>query len=319
MQRTVPCLLALALPMAALAADAKTRTFQFTYTAKVTGLPAGKMANIWVPMPQTTDDQDVKLIGESFPGIGKVDSEPQYGNRFLYIEAQPGADGTIPIELTYRVTRKEVLGPTDTKSNDPKLIDRFLQPDALVPITGKPLELIKDKKLPDTAMDKAKAFYEVVNTHMKYGKPEGQPWGRGDSVWACDSKTGNCTDFHSLFISLARANKIPAKFEIGMSIPTVRGKGEVTGYHCWAKFRPSDKGWVGVDISEANKDPKMKDYYFGNLTEDRVTLSTGRDITLAPPQKGKPVNFIVFPYVEVDGAPYDATKVTRKMWYEDVK
>ena len=39
-----------------------------------------------------------------------------------------------------------------------------------------------------------------------------------------------------------------------------------------------------VDISEANKNPKMKDYYFGNLTEDRVTFTTGRDIDLVPEQ-----------------------------------
>ena len=59
---------------------------------------------------------------------------------------------------------------------------------------------------------------------MKYSK-EGKGWGQGDSVWACDSKFGNCTDFHSLFISLARGNKIPAKFEMGFPIPPKRGEG----------------------------------------------------------------------------------------------
>ena len=74
-----------------------------------------------------------------------------------------------------------------------------------------------------------------------------------------------------------------------------------------------------VDISEANKNPKLKDYYFGNLTADRVTFSTGRDIDLAPKQDGPPLNFFVYPYVEVDGKPYPADKVKRKFGYEDVK
>src|SRR5262249_18742763 len=152
--------------------------------------------------------------------------------------------------------------------------------------------LLKGKKLPEDPMDKARVLYDVVNKHMRYSK-EGLGWGRGDAVWACDSKYGNCSDFHSLFISLARSEKIPAQFEIGFPLPPKRGAGEIPGYHCWAFFRPKGKGWVPVDISEANKDPKKTDYYFGNLSEDRVTFSTGRDVDLVPKQAGKPLNFFV--------------------------
>jgi transglutaminase-like putative cysteine protease len=220
--------------------------------------------------------------------------------------------------VTYKVTRKEVRGLTDTKQSDPNKIARFLQPDELVPISGKPLELLKGKPLPEEPMARAKAFYELVNGHMKYDKSK-PGWGRGDAVWACDSKFGNCTDFHSLFISLARAHKIPAKFEMGFSIPEKAGKGAVTGYHCWAKFRPSDMGWIGVDISEANKEPKMKDYYFGNLTADRVTMSVGRDIDLVPRQKGKALNYFLAPYAEVDGKAVPGDKIKPANAYEDVK
>ena len=76
-----------------------------------------------------------------------------------------------------------------------------------MPVDGKPLDLLKEnlkgKKLPGEQYAAAKVLYDVVNTHMKYSK-EGKGWGQGDSVWACDSKFGNCTDFHSLFISMAR-------------------------------------------------------------------------------------------------------------------
>jgi transglutaminase-like putative cysteine protease len=198
-------------------------------------------------------------------------------------------------------------------------VARFLKPDALVPITGKPLDLIKGKELPDDPMRKARVLYDAVNDHMKYSK-EGTGWGRGDSVWACDSKYGNCSDFHSLFISLARSQKLPARFEMGFPLPEKRGEGTIGGYHCWAFFRPSDaEGWVPVDISEANKNPKMKDYYFGNLTEDRVTFSTGRDVDLVPKQSGKPINFFIYPHVEVDGKEHDQAKITRQFRFKDVK
>jgi transglutaminase-like putative cysteine protease len=138
-------------------------------------------------------------------------------------------------------------------------------------------------------------------------------------VWACDSGYGNCSDFHSLFISLARTEKIPAKFEIGFPLPEKAASGDIPGYHCWAKFWVSGKGWVPVDISEASKHPEMKDYYFGNLTPDRVAFSSGRDLELVPKQDGPPLNFFIYPYVEVGGKPYAQDKVEKKFSFEDVK
>jgi transglutaminase-like putative cysteine protease len=221
--------------------------------------------------------------------------------------------------MTSEVTRRDVKGRVGKDATETReRLERSLQPDALVPIDGKPLELIKDKELPKDATAKAKLFYDLVNKHLRYSK-EGKGWGRGDSAWACDSKFGNCSDFHSLFISLARSQKIPAKFEIGFPLPPMRGSGTVGGYHCWAFFRPDDKGWVAVDISEANKNPRLRDYYFGHLTEDRVGFSTGRDLELVPRQKGKPLNFFVYPYVEVDGREYPQEKIDKKFSYRDVR
>jgi len=221
----------------------------------------------------------------------------------------------------YRVRRKEVTTDNNVTLT-PRATDRlsrFLEADKLVPVGGKPLELIKEKKLPSNdQFAAAKILYDVVNQHMKYSK-EGKGWGNGDAVWACDSKFGNCTDFHSLFISMARGNKIPSKFEMGFSIPAERGAGPIAGYHCWAWFMPQGKGWNPVDISEANRFPQMKDYYFGNLTEDRVQFSTGRDIDLEPRQKSTSLNFFIYPYVEVAGQSYPADKITRSFAYQDLK
>jgi hypothetical protein len=36
-----------------------------------------------------------------------------------------------------------------------------------------------------------------------------------------------------------------------------------------------------------------------------VQIATGRDITLFPKQDGPPLNYFVYPYVEVDGKQYD--------------
>ena len=150
---------------------------------------------------------------------------------------------------------------------------------------------------------------------MRYDKPKGGQWGRGDSVWACDSRHGNCTDFHSLFISICREQDIPARFEIGFPISAQRGQGDVGGYHCWAKF-VADQAWVPVDISEADKNPEKTDYFFGNLTENRIAFTIGRDLQLVPAQQDGPVNFLVYPYAEVSGKKHEALRKSFK--YSDL-
>ncbi|MFV2069378.1 MAG: transglutaminase-like domain-containing protein [Pirellulales bacterium] len=145
---------------------------------------------------------------------------------------------------------------------------------------------------------------------------------RYNKKWGGISNRGGpqpSSGFHSLFIALSRAKGVPARFEIGFSLPPERGEGTVGGYHCWAFFHIDERGWVPMDISEADKHPEMKEYYFGNLTEDRVTFTTGRDIDLVPKQDDAPLIYFVVPYVEVDGTPWPKKNVTLSLAYADVK
>lgn len=294
----------------------KSRQFLFTYFATVSGLENGQTARIWLPVPPSNSDQEVKIEKQELPAKGTRGKESKFGNEILYVEARANKEGQTSLAMTYRIKRREVQ--TDpTAKVDAEDIALFLKPDAKVPIGGKPLALLEGRDLPGDQLQLGRVLYDVVNGHMRYSK-EGTGWGQGDAEWACDSKYGNCSDFHSLFIALARSKNIPAKFEMGFPLPENRGKGEIPGYHCWAKFRPEGNGWVPVDISEANKNPKLTNYFFGNLSENRVGFTTGRDLTLVPKQDGPPLNFFVYPYVEVNGKPYPADKVARKFAYEDL-
>ena len=79
---------------------------------------------------------------------------------------------------------------------------------------------------------------------------------------------------------------------------------EIAGYHCWADFFEPQHGWIPVDISEAWKHPEKKDYFFGAHDANRVEFTMGRDLELSPKQDGKPLNYFVYPYVEVAGKEY---------------
>ncbi|HVK19263.1 MAG TPA: transglutaminase domain-containing protein [Fimbriiglobus sp.] len=297
--------------LASTLAAPQARTFTFTYEAEITGLPAGQTARVWVPVPPSGAEQTVAVLGKQSPGTSKLTRETEYGNAIWYVEATPDAVGTLKLSAKYKVTRRSAAaGKLDVPH-----VERLLKPDRLVPIDGKPLSLIADRKLPADPAVKARALYDVVFGHMKYRK-DLDGWGRGDASWACDSKGGNCSDFHSLFIALARSQKLPARFEMGYGLPVEPGKGEVGGYHCWARVRAGE-AWLPVDISEASKLGAEPDDYFGKLPPNRVLFSIGRDITLEPRQVGGPLNFFINPHVEVGGAPHPADKVKVKTAFAD--
>jgi len=296
------------------AVEPKSRRFKFVYGAAISQLTPGAKARVWIPVAQSSHDQKITLGKITTPGEYRVTKEKKFGNRVIYFEATANDAGQIPLSVEYEVERREVLANSG-ETFDEAQRELFLAASAKVPVDGSlKASLLGDRPLVGEGIELGRGLYNVVEDHMKYSKTD-PGWGRGDAAWACDSKFGNCTDFHSLFIGVSRDLKVPAKFEIGFPLPPQRGAGNISGYHCWAKFA-SGARWVGVDISEADKDPTLKDYCFGNLTENRVTFTTGRDLTLDPPPAAGPVNFLVYPYVEVDGKPHK--KFKKGFRYEDL-
>jgi len=303
-----------------------TRTLRFTYSFTIKDIPSGaKRVRVWVPVPQTDPHQTVRVLAVKAPVKTRIAQEPEYGNRMIYAEIQNPAQGKAEFTIEYKITRREYsrgdygqLERADLKpSVVPASMKRLLAPDSLIPTDGKIKELaVEVTGSQSGTVAKAKAAYDYLFTNMRYDKT-GSGWGRGDAVWACDAKRGNCTDFHSPFIGMLRADGIPARFDIGFPLPENKDKADIPGYHCWAEFYARKTGWIPVDISEAWKAKEKQDYFFGSVDANRVQFSTGRDITLSPKQDGPTLNYFVYPYVEVDGKPYE--KLDKQFSFEEVK
>jgi transglutaminase-like putative cysteine protease len=314
------------------AADApRSREFELMYSARIGELPAGAhRVEVWLPYPVSDDSQDVTVDAVSAPASYEVVKESRFGNSILHLSVTDPRERELAVEMKVRVRRREHVrrdfaaaggqapaavpaGAAATAAT--AAAAGWLRPDRLVPLDDRIRKLAAEVTRGRRGdLDKARAIYDYVVETMSYDK-SGTGWGNGDIYWACDAKRGNCTDFHALFIGLARAVGIPAKFEIGLPLPEARGRGEIGGYHCWAEFYLAGYGWVPVDASEARKHPEKRDYFFGALDENRVQLSIGRDLVLAPRQAGAPLNYFIYPYVEVDGQPF--AKVTKTFRYED--
>ncbi len=270
-------------------------SFEFLYEAKLPELTDA--ARMWVPLPGSDAFQTVETRSIQAPGEQQTLTDERYGNKVLFLSLNPQDSGK-ELAMRFHVYRRE-KGPYRDPASRP---DEFLAPEQRVPSTPEfaaiASEILAGKK---GDLVRARALYDHTIDRMRYMK-YGPGWGQGDASYACDMRTGNCTDFHSYFIALSRAAGIPARFAIGASIPSERRDGGIDGYHCWAEFYAEDKWWP-VDLSEADKYSSLSTYYFGHHPANRVELSRGRDLIVEPGPVSGPINFLANPVLEVAGKP----------------
>ncbi len=269
--------------------------FDFLYNVKLPAINGA--ARIWLPFPQTDKFQKVQIKNISSSKNYQIIGDTQYNNKMLFFELGPEDSGKT-IDILYHVQRTEKSSYSDTDTD----LAQYLKSDLVTPVNEEfkkeAEKLISGKK---NVIMQARALYDYVIDRMKYMK-YGSGWGNADAVYACNAGSGNCSDYHAYFISLARSAGIPARFAIGAAIPSERNDGGIDGYHCWAEFY-AEKKWWPIDISEADKYSALSTYYFGHHPANRFEFSRGRDLVGEKgmgPQSG-PINFLAYPVLEING------------------
>jgi hypothetical protein len=276
-------------------------SFEFFYRVELPEI--NEDAKMWIPIATTDNYQSVEITSMTIPGEYKLLKDKEFNNTILYLEPR-ALQSQKTIEIAYKVRRME-RGPKD----DAGPVDgRYLVDNRLMPVGGRFAEVAKEatRGRDETSLMKARALYDYIIDNMRYMKYG--DFGKGDANYACDVRTGNCSEFHSFFISLARSSGIPARFAVGASIPSERNEGGIDGYHCWAEFYAEGKWWP-IDISEANKYTALATYYFGHHPANRIEFSQGRDLMVEPGPASGPINFLAYPILEINGREA-ATKTT---------
>jgi len=241
----------LLLASASVLVAAPSKTYEATYTATVSGIPAdATRIKVWIPLPKTRALQSVSDLKIDSSYTWQRGHDREFNNDFIYATIDRPASGDLLVPISFRITRSDaVLAALPPAKATHAELQRDLQADRLVTLSPRIRKLADEITAgKQGTMERANAIYLYVLNNMTYDKTK-PGWGKGDTERACDIKAGNCTDFHSLFMSLARAKGIPARFVIGF--PMTAKDHVVSGYHCWAEFYMEGKGWVPVDPSEA--------------------------------------------------------------------
>lgn len=304
--------------------DPAERTVELIYRVSIQDVPGPRGAgnvSVWIPMPLTRSWQTLQGYAVKGDKTHRILTEPEYGNRFLHIVWRRSEDTTgegVTLAVHFTVTRKAYRAlprAANTEALSQESLARFLSPDRMVPIGGK---IAKEAKRVagdvEEPLERAKRIYHHIVESVVYDK-SGQGWGRGDALYVCDKRGGNCTDFHSLFIGETRALGVPARFVMGLPLPPGKDSGAIEGYHCWAEFYLDGRGWIPVDASEASKKRELEEALFGGLDAHRVAFTIGRDIHI-PQASAGPINFVIYPHVEIDGNPH--TELRTSLFFREV-
>ena len=301
------------------------RRFVFEYEAIVGPIPEDS-GPIHIFVPLAANNRQQKVLDEEITSTidGVVETDGTYGNRYWHGWLDHANVESVAVKIRTRVerraSRQEILGTSRSLSTtERKDLAEFLKPNARVVVDDPVLTPIRDEiRRMAGSEDPARlsrAIYDWVVENIEY-KKVGTGWGNGDTFWACNERSGNCTDFHSLFISLARSEGIPARFEMGFPVPNDRDSGMIEGYHCWVEFYLPEIGWIPIDASEAFKHPEKKEFFYGTHPADRILMTTGRDLRLGDGHQAPALNYFVYPHVEVDGATWTGT-VQRTFSYSE--
>jgi transglutaminase-like putative cysteine protease len=337
---------------AAVAALPRQASFHVTHAFTVKVPPDAKVIRIWLAVPQEDASSTIRNFQVSADHPVRY-AEDSWDNRVGYLEVRQPGPGPIKIREEFDLTRSEVQNRVEADATRPltpaerSALQRYLLPTTHVVVNDQVRKLaasiVGDETNPVRA---ARKLYDWTLLNVDYWVKDPDHLKAspvGSTEYCLRTKTGNCTDFHSLFASLAMASGLPTRMVYGSLLkPTLNGVAVDASYHCWIQFYAPNYGWLPLDASLANiygkefpvtdknkklvelttptgyrgLDPSKVDYYFGNLDERRVVWSIGRDLMMQPPQDDGPVNALAKMYVEVDGKQF--TDWTRELTYKEL-
>jgi transglutaminase-like putative cysteine protease len=302
------------------------KTYEVTTRVEVVK-PVG-VTRIWLPTPLTQDTAYHRSLANSWQAEGGTAAQsvdPKYGAGMVWAEFP---DGVRPVlVLTSRFATRDIAldlsRPGNAKSEDPVVLAKYTMATDYMPTDGTVKELsssiVKGAK---GDVEKARALYEWIVDNT-YRDPKTKGCGTGDVKFMIDNKLygGKCADLNALYVTLARAEGLPARDVYG-----VRVAGSVLGYnslgraggditkaqHCRAEVYLDSHGWVPVDPADVRKvileegggkaptDPMVlaaRKRLFGSWEMNWLAFNTAHDLALPKSARGK-IAFLMYPQGE---------------------
>jgi transglutaminase-like putative cysteine protease len=263
---------------------------EFIATIKNDGFTLDKLL-VYQPRPIAWDGQQDINIELVSPAPAKEGTDPTFGNGLYYWDVKkekPGIGESLPVKIKFTYTAYEItanINPNEVQPYDKNspLYKLYTRPENFIESTDSQIIDIANQVAAgeENPYLLAEKFYNYI-IQMAHYRLVGK--GLLGAKALLTNSEGECGDYASLFIALARAKGIPARSVVGYW--AISG---IEQTHVWAEFYLEGIGWIPVDPTIGQQSSTDKEYYFGNMDNQRVILEKGFNIPLDPPG---PDNFL---------------------------
>jgi transglutaminase-like putative cysteine protease len=260
------------------------KSYRVVYAATVHNGNFGlNKLQVYMSRPIDWEAQKNVTVESVAPSLTSNSADPLYGNGIYYWEFRDGSPGPgqsleFKIQFTFTASETRVTVDPDRiqayDTADP-LYKLYTRTERYVETTDPQITALADQIAAGETNPYrlANKFYDYVVATAHYqsvGKT-----GAG-AKFLLTGGQGDCGDYSSLFVALARAKGIPARHVVGYW--ALSGLDQT---HVWAEFYLQGLGWVPVDPTVGQSSPDTEKY-FGYMDNQRVILNKGLNFPFVP-------------------------------------
>lgn len=242
---------------------------KYTLTLKPNIVPAGETVRCWLPYPREDSRRQSNVRLLSVNDSNYIISPSDYAQRTLYMQKVVEKDK--PLEFSFEFSYTSAAEWFDINPNNIKAYDTnssfykkyTAERDSHIIFTD------KIKKLSDDIIGnetnpylKVKRIFDYISNNYPWAGAREYATIPNIPEYVIENKHGDCGQVSLLFITLARYNGIPAKWQSGFMMHP-----NELNLHDWAEVYFEGIGWVPIDQSFGRRKLNMDDdiaYFYAN-------------------------------------------------------
>jgi len=252
------------------------KKFNIRYQA-IFNTPNKNIIKVWLAQPLNSTTQKIKSFSIS-PKPQKYYKDTQ-GNKILYFEFKNQKNINIQMDIKValwknkiNLTKEKFLLPSPSL----KLFQQYTKNEKFLEQTPAVKNLTKkiiNKN--DNILNIIQSIFNFVIKNFKYCYPIEQ---RGVKYLNLKQLKGDCGEYSSLFVTMCRTLKIPARNSTGFVIFPKQKK---IVEHGWSNVYLKPFGWLNFDTQYASLEKNTKKYFI-QRNDYRIVFINGFNIPLKP-------------------------------------